>query len=75
MNNQFKITNMNFDYNSEPMNVNVNFSASFSSGNTIAGNIKLTIDEFNANTEGLVGFSKMIKAKLVADSDSLDIAV
>lgn len=72
MNNQFKITNMVFSYESNPMKVGVNFSASFASGNSIAGKVDLTLDEFNANTEGLVGFSKMIKAKLVADFDNLE---
>lgn len=72
MNNEFKITNMVFDYNANPMAVNVNFTANFASGNTVAGKVGLTIEEFNSNTEGLVGFSKMIKAKLVGDFDSLD---
>lgn len=71
MNNNFKIANMVFDYYSDPMNVGVNFTAEFESGNNIAGKVNLTMEEFNSNTGGLVGYSKKIKDKLVADFEGL----
>lgn len=72
MENNFKITNMVFDYSANPMMVNVNFNATFDSGNTVAGKAGLTIDEFNSNTGGLVGFATLIKEKLVADFNNLE---
>lgn len=71
MNNNFKITNMVFDYSSNPMMVNTNFTVEFENGDSVAGKISLTIEEFNSNTEGLTGYSKMIKDKLVADFEGL----
>jgi hypothetical protein len=67
--NGFKITNMSFNYNE--MKVNINFNADFEDGDTLAGNTALTMEEFNANTDGLTGYANLVKDKLVTNFNEM----
>jgi hypothetical protein len=67
--NGFKITNMSFNYNE--MKVNIQFSAEFEGGDTLAGNTALTMEEFNGNTNGLTGYANLVKDKLVKNFNEM----
>ena len=65
----FKITNMSFNYSE--MKVNIQFNAEFESGDILSGNVGLTMEEFNANITGLVGYATLVKEKLVENFNAM----
>lgn len=71
MEEQFKITNMSFNYGAETA-VKIDYTASFPSGNTTAGKVGLTLEEFNSNRDGLLGYSRLVKEKIVEDFEKLE---
>lgn len=71
----FKITNMSFNYGNEELSeagtVEIRFDARFEGRDNIAGLITLSVDEFNANTDGLVGYANLVKDKLVKNFNEM----